>query len=155
FRLRFGLTREPPAEPEARARWADDWVTVAWGSMLQAKRIDAEEALRLASLSGTLPARGEFLRGELLLSQNDGDGAAAAFRAGFEHGGEDYRARMALGSLLARKGKSADALGEFAAAEKAFPGFPDPHFSAELELARLHERAGDEEAATAARLRWL
>lgn len=155
FRLRFQLAREVPEGAEPRAAWARDWVTVAWGSYLQQKRVDTEEALRLASLAGDLPARGEFLRAELLLAQGEGDAAAAAFRAGFERGGEDYRARMAFGSLLARRGKGPEALAEFAAAERAFPGFPDPQFSAELELARLHERGDDEERAMAARMRWL
>jgi tetratricopeptide (TPR) repeat protein len=127
---------------------------VAWGAHGQGKRIDSEEALRIARLAGELPPRGEFLRGELLLAE-DPDAAAAAFRAGFERGGEDYRARMALGSLLVRKGKGSEALQEFEAAESDFPGFADAHFSAELEQARLHESAGEEERAMAARLRWL
>ncbi len=155
FRLRFGLARTPPEDSAQRAAWAEDWATVAWGSHLQQKRVDAEEALRLAALAGELPPRAEFLRAELFLARGQADDAAAAFRAGFERGGEDYRARMALGSLLTRKGKGAEALIEFQAAERAFPGFPDPHFSAELELARLHERAGDEPSAMEARLRWL
>jgi tetratricopeptide (TPR) repeat protein len=153
--LRFSLAREVPAAPSVRAAWAEDWCRVAWGAYGQGKRIDAEEALRLAGLAGDLPPRGEFLRGELLLAQNDADAAAAAFRAGFDHGGEDYRARMALGSLLARKGKGSEALAEFQAAERDFPGFADAHFSAELEQARIHESAGNEEQAMAARQRWL
>ena len=153
--LRFGLAREVPATKDARAAWAEDWCRVAWGAYGQGKRIDAEEALRLAGLAGDLPPSGEFLRGELLLAQADADGAAAAFRAGFARGGEDYRARMALGSLIARKGKGSEALAEFQAAERDFPGFADAHFSAELEQARIHEAAGDEEQAMAARRRWL
>jgi tetratricopeptide (TPR) repeat protein len=155
LRLRFALARTPPSDGGARAAWADDWAKVAWGSYLQGKRVDAEEGLRLAGLAGELPPRGEFLRGELRLAAGDPDGAAAAYRAGFERGGEDYRARMALASLLARRGKGAEALVELEAAERAFPGFADPHLSAELEQARLHERAGDEARAMAARARWL
>ena len=155
LRLRFGLARVAPEEPAQRAAWANDWTTVAWGSYLQQKFVDAEEALRLAALAGDLLPRAEFLRAELLLGKGDGDGAAAAFRAGFERGGEDYRARMAFGSLLARRGKSAEALLEFTAAERVFPGFPDAHLSAELELARLYERAEDEPRAMDARRRWL
>jgi Flp pilus assembly protein TadD len=155
LRLRFRLARELPAEPADRARWADDWCRVAWGSYGQGKRVDAEEALRLAGLAGDLPPRGEFLRGEFLLAARDAQGAMAAFRAGFEHGGEDYRARMALGSLLAARNKTDEARLEFEAAERAFPGFPDPHFSAELELARLHEKGADLPLSMAARQRWL
>jgi tetratricopeptide (TPR) repeat protein len=155
FQLRFRLPRKPPEDTTARAAWADDWCKVGWGSYLQGKRVDAEEALRLAGLAGDLPARGEFLRGELLLAARDGDAAAAAFRAGLARGGEDYRARMALGTLLASRGKSVDAVRQFEAAERAFPGFPDAHFSAELELARLYEQAEDVPRAMAARQRWL
>jgi len=155
FQRRFRLSRQVPEDSGARPAWADDWAKVAWGAYQQGKKIDAEEALRLAGQAGALPPRGQFLRGELLLAQNKGDEAAGAFRAGFEGGGEDYRARMALGSLLAQRGKFADATHEFEAAEKAFPGFDDPHFSAELEQAQLYERAQDEERANQARLRWL
>jgi len=155
LRTRFALSRQLPAEPAAKGPWALDWCKVAWGSYLAGKRLDAEESLRLAGLAGPLPPRGEFLRGELFLAQGAGDDAAAAFRAGIERGGNDYRAHMALGSLLARRSKATEALEEFAAAEKAFPGFPDAHFSAELEQARLHERAKDTERAMAARQRWL
>ncbi|HEX6882008.1 MAG TPA: tetratricopeptide repeat protein [Planctomycetota bacterium] len=152
---RFRLKREPPADPGARATWADEWARVAWGWYGQGKPGDAAEALRLAGLAGPLPPRGEFLRGELALASNEPEEAMAAFRAGFERGGEDFRARMALGSLLARRGKGPEARAELEAAERAFPGYPDPHFSAELELARLHERAGDTAQAMAARQRWL
>ena len=155
FELRFRLSRMPPDEPAARPAWADEWCRVAWGSYLQGKTVDAQEALRLAELAGDLPPRGEFLRGELLLDQRDEDGAAGAFRAGLERGGEDYRARMALGSLLVHKGKLEEAEHEFTAAEHAFPGFDDPHFCAELELARLFERSGKDTEANEARLRWL
>jgi tetratricopeptide (TPR) repeat protein len=155
FQLRFRLSRQLPDEEVQRGAWADDWCRVAWGTYQRGALVDAQEALRLAEQAGELPPRGEFLRGELLLARGDEDGARAAFRAGFERGGEDYRAHMALGDLLRRKGKTADAIQEFQAAERAFPGFPDARFSAEIELARLHERAGDEELANRARMRWL
>jgi len=155
FERRFRLAREVPGDLSKRGAWAEDWAKVAWGSYTQGRRVDAEEALRVAGLAGPLPARGEFLRGELALAARDPRAAVAAFRRGFEAGGEDYRARMALGSLLVRQGELKDARLHFEAAERAFPGFADPHFSAELELARLHDQAGEEEAAMEARLRWL
>jgi len=112
-------------------------------------------ARRRGASAGALRSGVHFLRGERRDAARDPDGAAAAFRTGFDRGGDDYRARMALGSLLSSRGKTKDAIAEFTAAERVFPGFPDPHFSAELELARLHEAAGATEKAMAARLRWL
>jgi tetratricopeptide (TPR) repeat protein len=152
---RFRLKREPPSDPVARANWADEWSRVGWGWYGQARPDDAAEALRIAGLAGELPPRGAFLSGELALGRGEADDAMAAFRSGLERGGEDYRARMALGSLLARRGKVAEAKDEFEAAEQAFPGFADPHFSAELELARLHQAAGETACAMEARQRWL
>ena len=155
FRLRFQLARKPPSEPAARAAWADDWCKVAWGSHLQAKKLDAEEALRLAALAGDLPPRGEFLRAEMLLAAGEAEESMAAVRAGLERGGEDYRARMLLASLLARRNQGKEALEHLEAAERAFPGFPDAQFSAELAQAQHHERGEHVERAMEARLRWL
>jgi tetratricopeptide (TPR) repeat protein len=76
-------------------------------------------------------------------------------RAGLDRGGEDYRARMLLASLLQRRNKGPEAVEHLRAAERAFPGYPDAQFSAELELARHLERAEDETGAMEARLRWL
>src|SRR5262249_42899468 len=133
FQRRFRLSRQVPDGADARRTWAEEWCRVAWGSFGQGKKVDAEDALRRAELAGPLPPTGEFLRGDLTLAKGDEDGAAASYRTGFERGGEDYRARMALGNLLARKGKNGEAIREFAAAEADFPGFEDAHFSAELE----------------------
>ena len=155
FRQRFRLSRQLPEQEADRAGWADQWCRVAWGSYGQGELVAAQEALRLAELAGDLPPRGSFLRGEIALAHGDDVDAMASFRRGFERGGEDYRARMALGTLLLQKGETDAAEQEFRAAEKAFPGFADPRFSAELELAGLHEQAGDHEAANQARMRWL
>jgi tetratricopeptide (TPR) repeat protein len=155
FRRRFGLARQPPAEGAGREGWAREWCRVAWGTWIQGKALDAEEALRLASSAGDLPASGHFLRGEMLLGQTRAADAREAFEAGFAAGGEDYRARMALGSLLARAGEHEQALRQFRAAERAFPGFDSPHFSAELEQARIYDQLRDEASANQARLRWL
>lgn len=155
FRRRFQLAKKPPEEPAARRVWAEEWCKVAWGSHLAAKKLDAEEALRLAESAGELPARGSFLRAELRLAAGEPEEAMAAVRAGLARGGEDYRARMLLASLLQRRDKGAEAVEHLRAAERAFPGFPDAHFSAELELARHHDRVGDEKEAMEARLRWL
>jgi len=155
FRLRFSLSRRAPEDPASRGKWADDWCTVAWGSYWSGKRVDAEEALRLAESAGGLPARGEFLRGEIALSQRRAAEARAAFERGFQKGGEDYRARMALGELLLREDEADRALEQFRLAERDFPGFAEPLLSAELRQAAVHEGRGELEEAMAARERWL
>lgn len=155
FKRRFRLSRQAPAAPDARADWAAEWCRVAWGTWLQGKRVDTEEALRLAASAGELPAAGLFLRGEMLLGDARAADARKAFEAGFAAGGEDYRARMALGSLLVRAGEQEEALAQFQAAERAFPGFDSPHFSAEIEQARIYDQLRDEASANQARQRWL
>jgi len=178
--LALRLGRNPPTGDAPAARsWAEDWCRVAWGRYWAWQRagkgdsvpVDVEEALRLAGTAGELPPRGLFLRGELALARGDRAGARADLRAGFAAGGEDYRARMAFGALLAGEererstvpgrtggagaGEVSAAIEEFRAAERAFPGYDDPHFSAELRLAALLDGQGLDDEANEARLRWL
>jgi predicted Zn-dependent protease len=164
LRLRLALARTPPPADSTRAagqasaarvRWAEDWCSVAWGFYWQGQRVDAEEALRCASLAGELPPRGLFLRAELRLALGDEDGARTAYRAGFAAGGEEFRARIALAALCAESGGAQEAEQHLLAAERDFPGYDDPSLCAELALARLYDGRGDEERAMAARLRWL
>ncbi len=155
FRRRFRLTRTPPEDAIERAAWTDEWSRVAWGAYWARDLVDAGEALRLAATGGELPPRGLFLRGELRLTAGDRAGARKAFEAGFAAGGEDYRARMAYAAILIQDGESKDAEEHFLAAERAFPGYEEERFSAELRLADLYEAQGREDEANAARLRWL
>jgi len=155
FRLRFGLSRRPPDDAAERARWADDWCTVAWGFHFGGKRVDAEEALRLAATAGDLPPRGDFLRAELALQSGERDAARELYRAGIEAGGRDFRAFVALGRLSLEQGDTDEAEALFRAAEACFPGYPEVDLSAELSLAALHESRGDTAAAMDARARWL
>ena len=53
-RLRLQLSREVPLELPAIRAWQEDWITVGWGSWQRGKRIDAEEALRVAGTAGEL-----------------------------------------------------------------------------------------------------
>ncbi|MFT5291577.1 MAG: tetratricopeptide (TPR) repeat protein [Planctomycetota bacterium] len=159
FRLRFRLTRQAPS-PDANggadlAEWQDSWARVGWGDLNAGRRVDAEDVLRLIESSGVPPARALFLKGELALSRGDNDDARLFFEAGLESGGEDFRARMALGALAMTGDDSDVALEHLLAAEAAFPGFDDPSLSAELRIADHLERNGDREGAMAARLRWL
>ncbi len=155
FRLRFSLSRTVPEVESERAAWADDWCTVAWGFYYQGKRVDAEEALRLAASGGAFPARGEFLNAELALQRDNRARAREAYQRGVDQGGVDYRAFVALGRLLLEEGEDEKALSLFERAEAAFPGFPDANLSAEMALAQVHDRRGDERRSIEARMRWL
>jgi len=155
FQRRFRLPRTPPQDEAERPGWSEEWCRVAWGFYWTGQRLDAEEALRLAAQAGELPALGLFVRGELLLALEDYEGAANAYRLGFERGGEDFRARMAMAAIQLRNYELDEAEEHFLAAEKAFPGFNSPSFSAELQLAHLYDLQDEREQANEARLRWL
>lgn len=155
FRLGFRLSKTPPADPAERARWANDWCTVAWGTYWGGKQVDAEEALRTASLGGDLPPRGLFLRAELLLGREERTAARKVYEQAFNAGGEDFRARVAFGGLLQGVGDFAAAEAQLLAAEQDFPAFPDPDLAAETRLASLYRQQGRTEDEMAARMRWL
>jgi tetratricopeptide (TPR) repeat protein len=154
-RLRLRLELEPPADEAARARWAEDWCSVAWGAWQAGVAVDAEEALRRVERAGLRPPRAHFLRGEIALARGDRAAAQSAWTAGFELGGEDFRARMGLGRLLLDAGDLAGAEQQFAAAERDFPGFDEPELSAELHLAQVYAHQGRTEEQFQARERWL
>jgi tetratricopeptide (TPR) repeat protein len=71
----------------------------------------------------------------MALQSDDKEGAKKRFEAGFGIGGEDYRARMALGKMAMNEDKWEEAEQNFRAAEKAFPGYAESGFSAEVHLA--------------------
>jgi len=154
-RIRLGLAKDPPADAEERARWAEDWCTVAWGSWQSQGRVDAEQALRLVDGAGERPARASFLRGEMALARDDREAASGHYLAGIEAGGEDFRARMALGRILMDAGDWGGAEEQFLAAEQDFPGFDQPELSAELFLAQVHAHQNRDEDMQRARERWL
>lgn len=140
-RARAGLSREKPREslgPEALARWADAWCTVASHAWQQGKKIDAQEALRAIQVLDPQPARAQFLRGEIALKDGDRELAMKTWEAALAHG-EDFRARVALGMLARDAGNIEDAERHLLAAERDFPGFDEQALSAEMNLARLYE----------------
>jgi len=155
FRLRFRLSRRPPEDPALGSRWADEWCRVARGIHLQGDRVGTDEALRIAGLAGELPPRGLFLRAELSLADGDEGAAKSLFERGFERGGEDYRARMALAALERQAGHGEEAEQHYLKAQEDFPGFPESYFSAELRLAELFEERGELDRAHEMRLLWL
>ena len=156
-KTRLSLSRTPPADADtgARAKWVDDWLTVAWGSLQQGRRVDAEEAMRHVQGAGALPPRYHFLRGDLELVHSDPDAAREAYNRGLAEGGEDFRARMMLAEMSLGDGDFEQAEAHLLAAERAFPGIAEPMPSAELKLAELYALQGQTDRSMEASLRWL
>jgi tetratricopeptide (TPR) repeat protein len=157
-RLRITLPKTPPGNEVERGAWADQWITVAWGSWQRGKRLDAEEALRLAELArpgGKILARAEFLRGEMALNARRTAKAKAAWLRAVELGGRDFRGLLGLGSIFELEADLERAEQMYLLAEQSFPGYNHPEFSAELKLHQLYSDLGREEEAMGAWERWL
>ncbi len=152
---RFELGREAPEDPQAQREWAEGWCTIAWGAWQARRRVDAEEALRRIENLGVELPRASFLRAEIGLARGEIDAARELYLEGLAAGGEDFRARMVLGSILADAGEGEKAEEHLLAAEKAFPGFPQLELSAELALVKLYGDLGRPDRAMEARERWL
>ena len=158
-RIRAGLARErPPKEagPEKLEAWANGWCTVAWQAWQSGRKIDAEEALRRIHGLDPEPVRAQFLRGEIALQAGDDGTARRIWKAALERG-DDFRVRIALGTLAAAAGENEEAEEHFLAAEEAFPGFDEEPLSAELRLSALYaqlERKDDSLRALERRLDW-
>jgi tetratricopeptide (TPR) repeat protein len=154
-RLRLTLAPKPPADKSALARWCEDWVTVAAGSFQQGRKVDAEEALRhLGAEEGRHP-RAAFLRAEMALAASDDAQAIEQYQKAFAAGGDDYRARMALATLLKTQEKLDEALVQARAAQKVFPGYPEKELNAERLEAAILTTQGDSDGAMQAIERWL
>ncbi len=154
-RLLLSVGQEPPEDPAELEEWGRSWLSMAWGHWQQGSRVDAEAALRVASLAGLESPRAMFLQAEMALKAGDQTVALELFLDGASVGGRDYRALMTLARLLERDGESEEALLWYQEAELCFPGYDDPAFSAERSLAKLHEQAGRTEEAMEALDRWL
>jgi len=154
-RLRLELAREAPQDPEARPSWAEGMCTLAWGSWQAHRKVDAQEALRRLRAAGLEPPRALFLRGEMALAERDTGAAIEHWQRAVEAGGRDYRALVALASLVQERGELDEAQRLLLDAENAFPGFPEQRLSAELRLVALHQARGEVEAANRAKERWL
>ncbi len=154
-RLRIKLPRALPSDAAGRAAWQEDWCTIAIGSWQQRRIVDAQEALRQVRLAGDEPARALFLRAEMALDGGDPKAAMEFWERGFEVGGEDFRGRVALGTLLLSRGDSAEAEAHLLAAEACFPGFAEPDLNAELKLVGLYITEDREDEAMQAAERYL
>ncbi len=153
--LRFSLSRQPPADPQARAKWAEDQCTLAWGNHQAGRSVDAQEALRRIDAAGERPFRARFLRGELALGAKQRDQAHDIWKECMEAGGSDFRALIGLGALCMDKSEWADAERAFTAAERAFPGYAEEELAAELHLYELYRERKEPDRAWEAVERWL
>jgi tetratricopeptide (TPR) repeat protein len=153
--LSFSLASAPPEAPLEREAWEQGTCILAWAHWQAGEKIDAEQALRRLSKAGLQPARALFLQAEMALTRDDKELAKQLWQRGLETGGEDYRVRMALGKIAFGANELDLAREHFEAAERAFPGFDQREFSAELHLAQVHQLQGSEELMMRARERWL
>lgn len=154
-RLRLGLPRELPEDEAGREAWQRDWTTLAWAAWQAGGKVDAQEALRQVARAGALPSRAHFLVGEMELAAGEPRSAMTSWEAGFEAGGEDFRARVALGTLLMNRGDVERAEEQFLLAEEAFPGFAEEELAAELKLVALYGAEDREDDAMRAAERYL
>lgn len=154
-RAAIGLAKKLPKDAATRDAWQDRWVTQAFGAWQRGRKVDAQEALRVARRHPTVNPRALLLTGEMALASGERDAAIQSYRAAIAAGRDDYRARMALASLARDAGDDDEVLVELQAAEKLFPGWDDVDLSAELALADLHASKDREDESMAARERWL
>ncbi len=154
-RAAIGLAKKLPKDAGTRDAWQDRWITQGVGAWQRGRKVDAQEALRVARQHPTVNARALLLAGEMALAGGERDQATESYRAAIAAGRDDYRARMALASLARDAGDDDAALLELQAAEKVFPGWDDVDLSAELALADLHASKDREDESMAARERWL
>jgi len=154
-RSAIGLAKKLPKDATARDAWQDRWITQAVGAWQRGRKVDAQEALRVARQHPTVNARALLLAGEMALAGGERDRAVESYRAAIAAGRDDYRARMAMASLARDAGDDDAALIELQAAERVFPGWDDVDMSAELALADLHASKDREDESMAARERWL
>ncbi len=152
-RLRLQLRREPPEQ--GKDEWAQRWLDVAWGSWQRRRRVDAEEALRIAGLAGEDGPRALSLRGEMALGAQQDARARSLWEQAVAEGGRDYRSLMGLASLCQQDGDLEESVRYLLLAEESFPGYDSPALSAERQLAALYGIMAEPDKAARARERWL
>ena len=146
-RLQLRLSTDPPADGAARAGWAEDWSTVAWGSFQQGRSIDAERALEVLEAAGVDTPRVLFLRGQMAATEGNMALARRTWERAVKAGGREYRSLLALSQLQlggvagARDADAAETCLRLAI--EAFPGFGEGAGSAEKMLSELLRVNGD------------
>lgn len=151
----IGLSKRLPKDVGARDAWQDRWITQAIAAWQQRRKVDAQEALRVAREHTSVNVRALFLQSEIALASGETETAGETYRAAIAAGGDDYRARMALASLARSAGEVDEIELQLLAAEAAFPGWDDQELSAELALVELYTAADRQDDAMAATERWL
>ena len=150
-RLQLRLGRAVPEDERARAAWAEDWTTVAWGSFQEGRTIDAEGALEVLEGAGHDSPRLMFLRGSMAAARSRFATARREWERAVEAGGREYVSMLALSQLqLGGAGGARDAEAARASlrlAIEAFPGFGEGGKSAERMLADLLRLDGDGDGA--------
>lgn len=154
-RMRLRLPKTPPEGEEAKADWASQWESVAWGAWQQGKTVDAEQALRVLGSAGLEGPRSTFLRAEIALSGGDQGRAEELYQEAIDEGGEDFRTRLTLGRFAVQEEDYDLALEHFEAAEICFAGFPENEHSAELLQSQIYGQLGETDRMMEARERWL
>ncbi len=150
-RLQLRMATVPPDGARERAQWAEDWTTVAWGSLQQGRAIDAERALEVLEEAGEDGPRILFLLGQMAVSRGSMARARRVWERAVEEGGREYRSLLALSQLqLGGVGgpRDADAAEtSLRLAIEAFPGFGEGSGSGEKMLAELLRVNGDPDGA--------
>ena len=150
-RLQLRLPVEPPADEVERARWSEDWETVAWGSFQQGRRIDAGRALEVLESAGADSPRVLFLRGQMAATAGNMALARRTWERAVEAGGREYTSLLALSQLqLGGVGGARDADAAetcLRLAIQSFPGFGEGSGSAEKMLSELLRVNGDSDGA--------
>lgn len=158
-RLQLRMATVPPEGDAERARWAEDWTTVAWGSLQQGRTIDAERALDVLEAAGVDGPRVLFLRGQMAVTQGGMARARRVWERAVEAGGREYGSLLALSQLqLGGVGgpRDADAAEtSLRLAIKAFPGFGEGSGSGEKMLAELLRVNGDPDGAMELMEEWV
>jgi tetratricopeptide (TPR) repeat protein len=149
------LPRSAPAGEEAQRAWADDWLDLAFAAWQAGQRQDAEEALRIVTTQPPLPPRALFLRGLFAIADGDADDGERLLTAFVAAGGDDFRARLALAQYAAVRDDHDGVEEQLLAAERAYPGHPQPELAAELALAKFYGERGRVDESMAARERWI
>src|SRR6185295_5727531 len=98
-KLQLDLATTPPKDPAQLERWVDATVSLACGRWQNGFQVDAEQALRRLDQAHAKSARACFLRGEMAIAAGNKPLARDFWNEGISLGGEDYRARFALGRL--------------------------------------------------------
>lgn len=154
-RAKLAVGDSAPKDAARQSEWRDTWCTVAWGQWQNGRRVDAEQVLRKLAQTGELPPRALYLQADMARQRGEIQSARELYERALNSGVEDFMARMQLGKWAFEAEEWNTAETHFAAAERAYPGFPDAPLSAERYLATVYEKLGREDQQFEVLERWL